>query len=257
MTKDDILTDKDKKQIAKHLRDVEARIAKVQDGTEYEPIEPLQEQRQELKEMIEELKDIQLRETKLKTEAFIKSKKHHLEELQKKVKEDEDEDKYFTTKPDKEGIIKVKEGKYKIAMDMLQEDLKEAKNAKDVKTIKEKIKFLKENKTLYKEIIRLKGIKAEVFAKNFMKKLPDRMQKFSKYASQISGAMGDIGGDVPANEGYGDFDNIFGDSEIKKIKKTKKSGTKKKNLKNLKLRTAKKRKTTRKLKTRKEKEWWE
>ncbi len=164
MTKDEILSDKDKKEISKQLRDVEARIALVNEGKEFEPIEPLQEQREELKEMVNELADIQRREQRLKTQAFITHKKHQLEELQKKIKADEDEDKYFTSKPDKQGLIKVKEGKYKVAMDMLQDELKNAKSDKEIKSIKDKITFLKENKKIYTEILRLKGIKGEVFA---------------------------------------------------------------------------------------------
>ena len=239
MTKDEILSDKDKKEISKQLRDVEARIALVNEGKEFEPIEPLQEQREELKEMVNELADIQRREQRLKTQAFITHKKHQLEELQKKIKADEDEDKYFTSKPDKQGLIKVKEGKYKVAMDMLQDELKNAKSDKEIKSIKDKITFLKENKKIYTEILRLKGIKGEVFAKNFMKKLPERMQKFSKYMGEIGNSMGEIGGGM---EGSNSNDFGFGDfgGQTKQTRQTrKKSSTKRK-------RSAKKKTQTRK-----------
>ncbi len=242
MTKDEILSDKDKKEISKQLRDVEARIALVNEGKEFEPIEPLQEQREELKEMVNELADIQRREQRLKTQAFITHKKHQLEELQKKIKADEDEDKYFTSKPDKQGLIKVKEGKYKVAMDMLQDELKNAKSDKEIKSIKDKITFLKENKKIYTEILRLKGIKGEVFAKNFMKKLPERMQKFSKYMGEIGNSMGEIGGGMGDTSGNGANDFGFGDfgGQTQQTKQTrKKSSTKRK-------RSAKKKTQTRK-----------
>ena len=192
--------------------------------------------------MVNELADIQRREQRLKTQAFITQKKHQLEELQKKMKSHEDEDKYFTTKPDKQGLIKVKEGKYKVAMDMLQDELKQAKSDKEIKTIKDKITFLKENKKIYKEILRLKGIKGEVFTKNFMKKLPERMQKFSKYMGEIGNSMGEIGGGMGDTGGTGANDFGFGNSggQTQQTKQTrKKSGRKRK-------RSAKKKTQTRK-----------
>lgn len=188
---------------------------------------------QELKRQKEELKQMQEQE-KLKQE---------IDQMQQKLAEQQREDSYYTEKPDKDGIVKLRKEKYQQSMKELQiEELRlksliiRCVDPRDRGEAKEKLKDV-QNK-----MKQLKMIKTQTTMKNIMVKLPRWINKATSSIGEISKGLGSMGGEMGSsnnNTNYYVGDNPFdlNNTQNKTSNKTKKSKKGKKSKKSKKSRS--------------------
>lgn len=162
-----------------------------------EAIEEIAIQRRRKDSLIQNLREIQKEKDEIKMKLKIISGKKEIEELEKKLQKEIEEESYYTD-VNKDGTKTLRTEKYEKDMDDLQAQLKEA-------TEPEKQKYLK------KKINNLKMIKVQTKVQNTMVKLPKWIAKGGKYINEFSEGMGKMGNELAS---IGEMGGKYKDEDI-------------------------------------------
>ncbi len=156
-----------------------------------------------------QLKTLKAKEKHFKDLLEIKKKQEEIDQLEDKIANFFKEESYLTEKPDKEGIIKIRDLKYNRQMDKLKQELSECNNFTDKLTVRSKM-------------LNLKMLKMQVKTTNASIKIGKGTVKISGIMSKIGDSLSEIG---KIGEGFNP-DQPKKQTKTKRTKKKKKKGKK-------------------------------
>ncbi len=145
-------------------------------------IQPMQEDFIQSWKLYEKVSRIRDRMVTAQNKLFLKEMEQKAVELDSKVKEIELEDKFYTTLPDNEGKIHLKEKWYN-ELAHWEKILAKAESPRDIQIAKDEIKILKK-------------IKYSVWLKNAPKNAFKWQQKITKAIGSVSKGIGEIGDEL-------------------------------------------------------------
>ncbi len=240
--------DKSLRELKKVSDLIEEQKKKIQSG-DNEPIEEIKNQRQRNDSLMQQLNDLKAQEKEMDLKLKILKKKEALANLERKLDQQFEDDRFYQEKPDAEGYIKLREEKWERDFQELILKLREIEVYEIENAVTDETKEAKENLT--KEIKKLIKIKQQTKARNNFNKIKRGMLKFSRGVgsfsnemAKFSNEMSKIGGGV-GNSAFdsNDWQNFFDDKPQRKTT-TRKRKSKSKSKKKSKKRKKSKRKST-------------
>ncbi len=153
-------------------------IEKVRVMHQFEMIQPMFETFVKNWKLLEKVKLSRERIERASNRLFINEMEQHANDLEEKVKKLDEEQKFYTTEPDKDGKVHMKE-KFFTELQYWEEQLSKSKTVEQYKKAQEEIKRLKSKKTW-------------MHMKNLMPNIARISKKISTGVNTIQDSMGEI-----------------------------------------------------------------